>query len=67
MLMVAERTVAGAVSSNVKDMIAKMNEDLTKIVEDFMRAVDVEALYLAKQTGMHPLSYPIDIILSGFI
>ena len=67
MLIVAERTAAGVISSNVKDMITKLNEDLTKIVEDFMRAVDVEALYLAKKTGTHPLSRPIDIVLSGFI
>ena len=54
--MIAERTASGAISSNVKDMIEKMNEDLTKIIEDFMRAVDVEALYLAKKTGKHSLS-----------
>lgn len=56
MLIIAERTAAGAISSNVKDMIAKMNEDLTKIVEDFMRAVNVETLYKAKTTGKHSLS-----------
>jgi len=54
--MIAERTASGAISSNVKDMIEKMNEDLTKIIEDFMRAVDVEALYLAKKTGKYSLS-----------
>ena len=56
MLIATERTAAGAISSNVKDMITRMNEDLTKIVEDFLRAVDVEGLHLAKKTGTHPWS-----------
>jgi len=37
-------------------MIDKMNEDLTKVVEDIMHAVNVEALYLAKKIGKYPLS-----------
>ena len=54
--MIAERTASGNINSHVKDMIDKMNEDLTKIVEDIMRAVNIEALYLAKKTGKYPLS-----------
>ena len=42
--------------SNDKEMIEKMEEDLTKIIEDFMRAVDIEALCLAKKNGKGPLS-----------
>ena len=37
-------------------MIAKLNKDLSRIVEDFTYAVDVEALYLAKSAGKHSLS-----------
>ena len=34
-------------------MIEDMEGELTKVIEDFMRAVDVEALYLAKMSGKH--------------
>ena len=32
-----------------------MDKELTKVLEDFGRAVDVEALRLAKETGKHSL------------
>jgi len=32
--------------------------ELTKVVKDFMRAVDVETLRLAKRSGKHSLSQP---------
>ena len=35
-----------------------MDRELTKVIEDFDRAVNVEALRLAKETGMHTLSQP---------
>ena len=33
-----------------------MDHELTKVIEDFDRAVNVEALRLAKETGKHVLS-----------
>jgi len=33
-----------------------MDNELTKVIEDFDRAVNVEALRLAKETGKHALS-----------
>ena len=34
----------------------KMNEELANVIGDFERAVNVEALRLAKRNGMHSLS-----------
>jgi hypothetical protein len=48
MLMVAGRTVGGLVHP---PMIEEMEKELTKVIEDFDRAVNVEALRLAKETG----------------
>jgi hypothetical protein len=31
-----------------------MDRELTRVIEDFDRAVDVEALRLAKKNGKHP-------------
>ena len=33
--------------------IEEMNLELTKVIKDFERAVNVEALRLAKETGRH--------------
>ncbi len=54
--MIAERTKIGLINSEVKEMIEDMDGELTKVIEDFMRAVDVEALYLAKMSGKHSQS-----------
>ena len=48
-LITAARTVYGV------DAIEEMDEELTKVIEDFDRAVNVEALRLAKETGKHSL------------
>jgi len=48
--------VHGSISSKDKEILDKMQEDLTKVIEDFMRAIDVEALRLAKKNGEHSLS-----------
>jgi hypothetical protein len=37
-------------------MIEELEKELTKVIEDFGRAVDVEALRLAKKNGKHSLS-----------
>ena len=51
-LMSVARTVDGLVSS---ETIGEMDKELTKVIEDFDRAVNVEALRLAKETGTHSL------------
>ena len=38
------------------EAIEEMDNELTKVIEDFDRAVNVEALRLAKETGEHGLS-----------
>src|SRR5260370_29672888 len=53
--MIAERTVDRFIYSTDKEVIDDMSEVLTKVVNDFMRAVDVESLRLAKKTGTHSL------------
>jgi hypothetical protein len=49
-------------------MIEKLGGELTDIIEDFMRAVDVEALCSAKRSGQCLLSeftcYPISVVSS---
>ena len=38
------------------DAIEDMDRELTRVIEDFDRAVNVEALRLAKETGKHVLA-----------
>ena len=38
------------------EVIEEMDRELTKVIEDFDRAVNVEALRLAKETGKHAFS-----------
>jgi len=52
LLMVAERTLGGLVRPQ---KIEEMEEELTKVIEDFDRAVNVEALRLAKETSKQTL------------
>ena len=49
-LMIAARTVGGLVGPGT---IEKMEWDLAKVIEDFDRAVNVEALRRIKKTGEH--------------
>jgi hypothetical protein len=44
------RTVGGLVHL---ETINEMDRELTKVIEDFDRAVNVEALRLAKKIGKH--------------
>ena len=48
MLMVAEGLAGGPV---YWEAIEEMDRDLTKVIEDFDRAINVEALRLVKETG----------------
>jgi len=56
MLMITERTGDALIYSKEKEMIEEMDGELAKVIEDFMRAVDVEALRLAKRSGKNLLS-----------
>ena len=38
------------------EAIGEIDEELTKVIEDFNRAMNVEALRLVKETGKHVLS-----------
>ena len=44
MLMIAERAGDALVHSKDKETIEEMDEELAKVIEDFLRAIDVEAL-----------------------
>ena len=50
--MIAERTLRGLVRP---EKIEEMDDELTKVIEDFDRAVNVEALRLAKETNKQML------------
>jgi len=41
------------------DAIKEMDEELTKVIEDFDRAVNIEALRLIKETGKYSLNLAI--------
>jgi len=56
--MIVARTVGGMV---YPETIEEMDRELTKVIEDFDRAVDVEALRLAKKSG----KYPFILLLCG--
>ena len=61
MLMIAERTGDALVYSKDKEMFEEMDRELANVIEDFLRAVDVEALRLAKRSGKHSLpQYSVD-------
>ena len=58
MLMIAERVKDGLVNSKITKTIEGMDGELTKVFEDFDRAVNVEALRLAKETGKYRCLHP---------
>lgn len=51
--MTVERTVGGLIHPAT---IEELDAELTKAVEDFDRALSVEALRLAQNSGQHSLS-----------
>jgi len=51
--MITARAVGGPVNP---EKIEEMDRELTKVIEDFDRTVDVEALRLAKANRKHMLS-----------
>ncbi len=46
--MIAVRTIGGPAN---QEMIEEMDKELTKVIDDFDRAVNVEALCLANETS----------------
>jgi len=52
LLMIAERTLGGLVRPQ---KIEEMDEALTKVIEDFDRAVNVETLRVARETSKQTL------------
>ena len=61
MLKIAARTRGGPA---YQETIEEMERELTRVVEDFDRAVNVEALRLAKETGKHSVPQSGDISFS---
>ena len=51
-LTITARTVGGSAHP---ERIEEMDRELTKVIEDFNQAVDVESLRLAKKNGKHLL------------
>ena len=51
-LIMAERTLSGVAHSG---KLEEMDKELSKVIEDFDHAMNVEALHLAKETGKHSL------------
>jgi hypothetical protein len=63
MLMFTGRTKGGRVLPEIEEM----ESELTKVIEDFDRAVNVESLRSGKNIGKHSLSQSSNCILSGFM
>ena len=57
MLIIAARTVGGPA---YQEMIEEMDGELTEVIEDFDRAVNVETLRLAEETGKFSSSQSVD-------
>ena len=53
--MIIARTTGGPTHP---EKIEEMDRELTKVIEDFNHAVDVEALRLVKKSGESSLSLP---------
>jgi hypothetical protein len=56
MLMIATRPGDALNYTKGKEMMEEIGGDLAIVIEDILRAVDVEVLGLAKRSGKHILS-----------
>ena len=54
MLMIAERAGGALFSSKDKDSMKEMDEELATVINDFLNAVNVEALSLGRRIGRRP-------------
>jgi len=61
--MMAERIKDGFIDAKENEMIEKIVGELIDVIEDFMRAVDVESLFSAKKSGKRS-SPPCDSLFS---
>ena len=59
--MITARMVGGPA---YPEKIEEMDRELTKVIEDFSHAVDVEALRLAKKNGRYLSTFPVDNLFS---
>jgi hypothetical protein len=50
MLMIAERTGNGLLDSKEMEMMEEMDGELATVIEDFLRAVEIEATRIGKHT-----------------
>ena len=55
--MIAARMIGGP---SYPEMIQEMDGELTKVIEDFDRAMSFEALRLANETSEFPFSQSVD-------
>jgi hypothetical protein len=58
-LMTAARTAGGPAYQGTID---EMDRELTKVTEDFIRAVNLETLCVAEKSGKHSLSQIDDVL-----
>ena len=58
----ADTRTAGGLA--YREKMEEMDGELTKVIEDFSRAVDIEALRFAKNAGTHALSRPGNVLCS---
>ena len=63
MLMIAERTLSGLAHPH---RIEEMSKELTKVIEDFDRAMDVETLRRVKESSKHQPQSD-DSVFSNFL
>ena len=56
MLMIVERTGVAPFSPKDKNSMKEMDEELAIVVDDFLNAMNVKALYRAKRIGRNPMS-----------
>ena len=61
--MITARTVGGPARAYPEE-IEEMGRELTKVIDDFNHAVDIEALRLAKKNGRYLFPLPVDISFS---
>jgi len=57
MLTITARTIGGPAYA---EMIEEVDRELTRVIEDFDRAVNVEALRLANETSKRSFSRSVD-------
>ena len=67
MLMVVGRMKGGLVSAKDNEMIEKMAGELADVIEEFMRAVDVETLRRVQENGEHRCLNLAITILNSFM